>query len=136
MVLLQGPDLDSRPGCDACAQLRVEILQLEEAGPSTPDLAVMLTLCTARRQVEMMQLEVDDLQAVAISAREAAHAGQAAVLEVDRLAQDNALLAARLTQMNIDLQVLSRNLAGSLFQHAILFPSPTCHSLQHPCCSM
>lgn len=59
-----------------------------------------------------MQLEVNALQAEASSAREAAHAGQAAVLEVDRLAQDNALLAARLNQMNIDLQVLPLGLTS------------------------
>lgn len=53
----------------------------------------------------MMQLEVDALQAEAGSARQAAEAGQAAQLEVDRLAQDNALLAARLSQMTVDLQV-------------------------------
>ena len=57
-------------------------------------------------QVEMMQLEVDAMQAEAGNARAAAEAGQAAVTEVERLAQDNALLAARLAQMDTDLQVL------------------------------
>ena len=52
----------------------------------------------------MMQLEVDALKAEAGSARQAAEAGQAAVLEVDRLSQDNALLAARLSQLDFDLQ--------------------------------
>ena len=56
-------------------------------------------------QVEMMQLEVDAMQAEAASARAAAESSQAAVLEVERLAQDNALLAARLSQMDLDLQV-------------------------------
>lgn len=56
-------------------------------------------------QVEMMQLEVDAMQAEAASARAAAEAGQAAVLEVERLGQDNSLLAARLSQMDLDLQV-------------------------------
>jgi len=56
-------------------------------------------------QVEMMQLEVDAMQAEAGNARAAAEAGQAAVTEVERLAQDNALLAARLAQMDTDLQV-------------------------------
>lgn len=56
-------------------------------------------------QVEMMQLEVDGMQAEAGSARAAAESSQAAVLEVERLAQDNALLAARLSQMDLDLQV-------------------------------
>ena len=51
-----------------------------------------------------MQLEVDALQAEAGSARQAAEAGQAAVLEVERLSQENALLAARLSQMDFDLQ--------------------------------
>ena len=60
-----------------------------------------------------MQLEVDALQAEAGSARQAAEAGQAAVLEVDRLAQDNALLAARLSQMDVDLQ-------ASLLQQSVL----------------
>lgn len=58
-------------------------------------------------QVEMMQLEVDAMQAEASSARAAAESSQAAVLEVERLGQDNALLAARLSQMDLDLQVLS-----------------------------
>ena len=52
-----------------------------------------------------MQLEVDAMQAEAASARAAAESSQAAVLEVERLAQDNALLAARLAQMDLDLQV-------------------------------
>lgn len=56
-------------------------------------------------QVEMMQLEVDAMQAEAASAREAAESSQAAVLEVERLGQDNSLLAARLSQMDLDLQV-------------------------------
>lgn len=56
-------------------------------------------------QVEMMQLEVDAMQAEAASARAAAESRQAAVLEVERLGQDNALLAARLSQMDLDLQV-------------------------------
>lgn len=55
-------------------------------------------------QVEMMQLEVHAFQAEASSAHQAAEAGQAAVLEVERLSQDNALLAARLSQMDFDLQ--------------------------------
>jgi len=55
----------------------------------------------------MMQLEVDVMQAEAGNARAAAEAGQAAVTEVERLAQDNALLAARLAQMDTDLQVLT-----------------------------
>ena len=70
-------------------------------------------------QVEMMQLEVDALQAEAGSARQAAEAGQAAVLEVDRLAQDNALLAARLSQMDVDLQ-------ASLLQQSMLPHSRAC----------
>ena len=53
----------------------------------------------------MMQLEVDGMQAEAASARAAAESSQAAVLEVERLGQDNALLAARLSQMDLDLQV-------------------------------
>ncbi len=56
----------------------------------------------------MMQLEVDAMQAEASSARAAAEASQAAVTEVERLGQDNALLAARLAQMDIDLQVATR----------------------------
>ena len=52
-----------------------------------------------------MQLEVDAMQAEAVSARAAAESRQAAVLEVERLGQDNALLAARLSQMDLDLQV-------------------------------
>ena len=52
-----------------------------------------------------MQLEVDAMQAEAASARAAAESRQAAVLEVERLGQDNALLAARLSQMDLDLQV-------------------------------
>lgn len=57
-------------------------------------------------QVEMMRLEVDAMQAEAASARAAAEASQAAVTEVERLGQDNALLAARLAQMDTDLQVI------------------------------
>ena len=53
----------------------------------------------------MMQLEVDGMQAEAASARAEAESSQAAVLEVERLGQDNALLAARLSQMELDLQV-------------------------------
>ena len=60
-----------------------------------------------------MQLEVDAMQAEATSARAAAEASQAAVTEVERLGQDNALLAARLAQMDIDLQV---TLMSSPFQ--------------------
>ena len=56
-------------------------------------------------QVEMMRLEVDAMQAEAASARAAAEASQAAVTEVERLGEDNALLAARLAQMDTDLQV-------------------------------
>lgn len=52
-----------------------------------------------------MQLEVDAMQAEAASARAAAESSQAAVLEVERLGQDNSLLAARLSQMDLDLQV-------------------------------
>ena len=52
-----------------------------------------------------MQLEVDAMQAEAASAWAAAEASQAAVTEVERLGQDNTLLAARLAQMDIDLQV-------------------------------
>ena len=69
--------------------------------------AVLLNECQRVVQVEMMQVEVDAMQAEADSARAAAEAGQAAVTEVERLAQDNALLAARLTQMDTDLQVLT-----------------------------
>lgn len=52
-----------------------------------------------------MQLEVDAMQAEAASARAAAESSQAAVLEVERLGQDNSLLAARLSQMDSDFQV-------------------------------
>lgn len=52
-----------------------------------------------------MQLEVNAMHAEAASARTAAESSQAAVLEVERLGQDNALLAARLSQMDLDLQV-------------------------------
>ena len=56
-----------------------------------------------------MQLEVDAMQAEAANARAAAQANHSAVTEVDRLSQDNALLAARLAQMDIDIQVDSPN---------------------------
>lgn len=67
--------------------------------------AVLLSDCQLVMQVETMQLEVDAMQAEAVNARAAAEAGQAAVTEVERLAQDNALLAARLAQLDTDLQV-------------------------------
>ena len=44
-------------------------------------------------------------QAEAEAAREAAEAGQAMASEMQRLAEDNALLASRTRQMEIDLQV-------------------------------
>ena len=44
-------------------------------------------------------------QAEAEAAREAAEAGQALASEMQRLAEDNALLASRTRQMEIDLQV-------------------------------
>lgn len=68
---------------------------------------MLLNECRVVVQVQMMQVEVDAMQAEADSARAAAEAGQAAVTEVERLAQDNVLLAARLTQMDTDLQVLT-----------------------------
>lgn len=69
--------------------------------------AVLLNDCQLVVQVELMQLEVDAMQAEAANACAAAEAGQAAVTEVERLGQDNALLAARLAQMDTDLQVLN-----------------------------
>ena len=63
-------------------------------------------ICCGGWQVEMMQMEVDAMQAEAASARAAAESSQAAVTEVERLGQDNALLAARLAQMDVDLQVV------------------------------
>ena len=60
-----------------------------------------------------MQLKAEAMQAAAASARASAEARQAAVTEVERLGQDNALLAARLAQMDIDLQV---TLMSSPFQ--------------------
>lgn len=77
------------------------------AGYGTCCSAVLLNDCQLVVQVEMMQLEVDAMQAEAANARAAAEAGQAAVTEVERLGQDNALLAARLAQMDTDLQVLT-----------------------------
>ena len=73
-------------------------------------------------QVEMMQLEVDGMQAEAASARAAAESSQAAVLEVERLGQDNALLAARLSQMDLDLQVLSLQASSEPFSRLRLLP--------------
>ena len=68
-----------------------------------------------------MQLEVDAMQAEAASARAAAESSRAAVLEVERLGQDNSLLAARLAQMDIDLQVwcLPKGIVGDWVRAAL-----------------
>ena len=56
-------------------------------------------------RVQELAQQLAASQAEAEAAREAAEAGQAMASEMQRLAEDNALLASRTRQMEIDLQV-------------------------------
>ena len=78
-----------------------------------------------------MQLEVDALQAEAANARAAAETQQAAVTEVERLGQDNALLAARLAQMDLDLQVQPLTTHTPIFTQAPVAYCASCRCDAH-----
>lgn len=56
-------------------------------------------------QVQTLAAQLAAARAEAAAAREAAEAGQAVILELQRLHEDNALLNSRNQQMQIDLQV-------------------------------
>eukprot|EP00891_Asterochloris_glomerata_P008723 jgi/Astpho2/8723/Aster-x0365 len=69
--------------------------ELEQAAASHPE-----------DRVQELAQQLAASQAEAEAAREAAEAGQAMASEMQRLAEDNALLASRTRQMEIDLQEL------------------------------
>lgn len=107
---------------ESCATVsQAELRPLNDPSPTVTGAGGTLLSLVQLLQVEMMQLEVDAMQAEAASARTAAESSRAAVLEVERLGQDNALLAARLSQMDLDLQVACVHQSDVRINHERLF---------------